>query len=161
MQGLSFDFRKGTKGAWQRAVGPVQLPCRSSFHLVPSMPTSLGSSRLVNGESTRRYNNGSWFRKTRRLGSGPGTFPGNDSAIPQRTRKGISFRQSQQTMPANHTDLDKRLWGAADELRANSRLKSSDNSVPNPWPSFSCDKTCAPDFPPPLPARQPAGYHRS
>jgi type I restriction enzyme M protein len=33
-------------------------------------------------------------------------------------------------MPANHTDLEKRLWGAADELRANSRLKSSEYSVP-------------------------------
>ena len=26
-------------------------------------------------------------------------------------------------MPANHTDLEKRLWDAADELRANSKLK--------------------------------------
>ncbi len=33
-------------------------------------------------------------------------------------------------MPANHTDLEKRLWSAADELRANSRLKSSEYSVP-------------------------------
>jgi type I restriction enzyme M protein len=33
-------------------------------------------------------------------------------------------------MPANHTDLEKRLWGAADELRANSKLKSSEYSVP-------------------------------
>ena len=29
-------------------------------------------------------------------------------------------------MPANHTDLEKRLWSAADELRANSKLKSSE-----------------------------------
>src|SRR5438874_7045682 len=33
-------------------------------------------------------------------------------------------------MPANHTDLEKRLWNAADELRANSKLKSSEYSVP-------------------------------
>ena len=33
-------------------------------------------------------------------------------------------------MPANHSDLEKRLWGAADELRANSKLKSSEYSVP-------------------------------
>jgi type I restriction enzyme M protein len=33
-------------------------------------------------------------------------------------------------MPANTTDLEKRLWGAADELRANSKLKSSEYSVP-------------------------------
>src|SRR5205823_13160684 len=33
-------------------------------------------------------------------------------------------------MPANHTDIEKRLWDAADELRANSRLKSSEYSVP-------------------------------
>ncbi len=33
-------------------------------------------------------------------------------------------------MPANTTELEKRLWGAADELRANSELKSSEYSVP-------------------------------
>jgi len=33
-------------------------------------------------------------------------------------------------MPANHTDIEKRLWDAADELRANSKLKSSEYSVP-------------------------------
>jgi type I restriction enzyme M protein len=33
-------------------------------------------------------------------------------------------------MPANTTDLEKRLWRAADELRANSKLKSSEYSVP-------------------------------
>src|SRR5215469_4975743 len=33
-------------------------------------------------------------------------------------------------MPANHTDLEKRLWSAADELRANSKLKSSEYSIP-------------------------------
>jgi type I restriction enzyme M protein len=33
-------------------------------------------------------------------------------------------------MPANITELEKRLWGAADELRANSKLKSSEYSVP-------------------------------
>lgn len=33
-------------------------------------------------------------------------------------------------MPANNTELEKRLWEAADELRANSRLKASEYSVP-------------------------------
>jgi type I restriction enzyme M protein len=33
-------------------------------------------------------------------------------------------------MAANTTELEKRLWGAADELRANSKLKSSEYSVP-------------------------------
>ena len=33
-------------------------------------------------------------------------------------------------MPANHSELEKRLWDAADELRANSKLKSSEYSVP-------------------------------
>jgi hypothetical protein len=34
------------------------------------------------------------------------------------------------SMPGNHNDLEKRLWDAADELRANSGLKSSEYSVP-------------------------------
>src|SRR5882724_5953203 len=33
-------------------------------------------------------------------------------------------------MPANHTEIEKRLWEAADELRANSKLKSSEYSIP-------------------------------
>jgi type I restriction enzyme M protein len=33
-------------------------------------------------------------------------------------------------MPANHNEIERRLWAAADELRANSRLKSSEYSVP-------------------------------
>ncbi len=33
-------------------------------------------------------------------------------------------------MPANYTDVEKRLWDAADELRANSKLKSSEYSAP-------------------------------
>jgi len=33
-------------------------------------------------------------------------------------------------MPNNHNDLEKRLWDAADELRANSQLKSSEFSIP-------------------------------
>ena len=33
-------------------------------------------------------------------------------------------------MPANHTHLEQRLWDAADELRANSRLRASEYSVP-------------------------------
>jgi len=33
-------------------------------------------------------------------------------------------------MPANTTELEKRLWRAADELRENSKSKSSEYSVP-------------------------------
>jgi len=33
-------------------------------------------------------------------------------------------------MAGNHNEIEKRLWGAADELRANSKLKSSEYSVP-------------------------------
>jgi hypothetical protein len=33
-------------------------------------------------------------------------------------------------MSANHADLEKRLWSAADELRANSKLKAFEYSVP-------------------------------
>jgi type I restriction enzyme M protein len=33
-------------------------------------------------------------------------------------------------MPSNNTDLEKRLWSAADELRANSRLRAADYSTP-------------------------------
>src|ERR1700693_6100561 len=33
-------------------------------------------------------------------------------------------------MPANHNETEKRLWDAADELRANSKLKSSEYSIP-------------------------------
>jgi type I restriction enzyme M protein len=33
-------------------------------------------------------------------------------------------------MPANHNEIEKQLWSAADELRANSKLKSSEYSVP-------------------------------
>jgi len=33
-------------------------------------------------------------------------------------------------MPANHNEIEKRLWEAADELRANAKLKSSEYSVP-------------------------------
>ena len=33
-------------------------------------------------------------------------------------------------MPANNTEIEKRLWGAADELRANSKLKSSEYAIP-------------------------------
>src|SRR6266568_6479976 len=48
----------------------------------------------------------------------------------QGTPKGVGFRKLLTTMPANTTELEKRLWGAADELRANSKLKSSEYSVP-------------------------------
>ncbi len=33
-------------------------------------------------------------------------------------------------MPGNHTEIEKRLWDAADQLRANSRLKSSEYTGP-------------------------------
>jgi type I restriction enzyme M protein len=33
-------------------------------------------------------------------------------------------------MVVNNNELEKRLWDAADELRANSKLKSSEYSVP-------------------------------
>jgi type I restriction enzyme M protein len=33
-------------------------------------------------------------------------------------------------MPANHNEIEKKLWASADELRANSHLKSSEYSVP-------------------------------
>ena len=33
-------------------------------------------------------------------------------------------------MPANTTEIEKRLWDAADELRANSKLKASEYSIP-------------------------------
>ena len=33
-------------------------------------------------------------------------------------------------MPSNNTEIEKRLWDAADELRANSKLKSSEYSIP-------------------------------
>lgn len=40
------------------------------------------------------------------------------------------FTPREPNMPANHTEVEKRLWEAADELRANSKLKSSEYSVP-------------------------------
>jgi type I restriction enzyme M protein len=33
-------------------------------------------------------------------------------------------------MPTNNTDLEKNLWAAADELRANSKLRAADYSIP-------------------------------
>ena len=33
-------------------------------------------------------------------------------------------------MAQNNNEIEKRLWGAADELRANSKLKASEYSVP-------------------------------
>ena len=33
-------------------------------------------------------------------------------------------------MPGNHNDIEKRLWESADQLRANSGLKSSEYSMP-------------------------------
>src|SRR5439155_11593566 len=34
------------------------------------------------------------------------------------------------SMPNNHNQIEKRLWDSADELRANSKLKASEYSVP-------------------------------
>src|ERR1035437_2827360 len=42
----------------------------------------------------------------------------------------VQGRGCARAMPANTTELEKGLWGAADELRANSKLKSSEYSVP-------------------------------
>jgi len=33
-------------------------------------------------------------------------------------------------MPSSNNELEKKLWDAADELRANSKLKSSEYSMP-------------------------------
>ena len=33
-------------------------------------------------------------------------------------------------MPTNNTEIERRLWAAADELRANSRLRAAEYSVP-------------------------------
>ena len=33
-------------------------------------------------------------------------------------------------IPGNHSEIERRLWEIADELRANSKLKSSEYSVP-------------------------------
>ena len=33
-------------------------------------------------------------------------------------------------MPSNNTELERNLWDAADELRANSRLRAADYSIP-------------------------------
>src|SRR5262249_22565920 len=38
--------------------------------------------------------------------------------------------RKQSPMVANNSEIEKRLWSAADELRANSRLKASEYSVP-------------------------------
>ncbi len=40
------------------------------------------------------------------------------------------YKGGQLQMVANNSEIEKRLWSAADELRANSRLKSSEYSVP-------------------------------
>jgi predicted RNA-binding protein with EMAP domain len=42
----------------------------------------------------------------------------------------ISSFLPQNHMANNHSEVEKRLWEAADELRANSNLKSSEYSVP-------------------------------
>ncbi len=41
-------------------------------------------------------------------------------------------------MAGNHNEIEKRLWDAADELRANSKLKSSEYSVPVLGLTFLC-----------------------
>lgn len=42
----------------------------------------------------------------------------------------VLFQERERIVPANHTESEKRLWEAADELRANSKLKLSEYSVP-------------------------------
>ena len=44
--------------------------------------------------------------------------------------KGSEKKEKTGYMAGNHNEIEKRLWGAADELRANSKLKSSEYSVP-------------------------------
>src|ERR1700704_4033863 len=39
-------------------------------------------------------------------------------------------RRAYWLMANNHSEIEKRLWASADELRANSKLKSSEYSVP-------------------------------
>src|ERR1039458_2035967 len=38
--------------------------------------------------------------------------------------------QPREIMANNHSELEKRLWDAADDLRANSKLKSAEYSIP-------------------------------
>jgi type I restriction enzyme M protein len=51
------------------------------------------------------------------------------SAVPQNTWWAGDYSRGADST-ANHTEVEKRLWEAADELRANSKLKSSEYSVP-------------------------------
>src|SRR5580700_2735233 len=44
--------------------------------------------------------------------------------------KGLSTKFDFTAMSNNHSEIEKRLWEAADELRANSNLKSSEYSIP-------------------------------
>ena len=41
-------------------------------------------------------------------------------------------------MPGKHTEVGKRLWDAGDELRANSKLQSSESFVPVLELAFVC-----------------------
>jgi type I restriction enzyme M protein len=38
--------------------------------------------------------------------------------------------REESSMPGNHNEIERRLWDAADELRANSKLKAAEYSVP-------------------------------
>jgi len=42
----------------------------------------------------------------------------------------VTYMNSDPVMPAKHNEIEKRLWEAADELRANSKLRSSEYSPP-------------------------------
>jgi type I restriction enzyme M protein len=42
----------------------------------------------------------------------------------------VPYRHEENHTVSNNNDIEKRLWDAADELRANSKLKSSEYSVP-------------------------------
>jgi type I restriction enzyme M protein len=60
--------------------------------------------------------------------SPPGVFLPRPHAEPAEADD--ATRAARVIMANNHNDIEKRLWDAADELRANSKLKSSEYSVP-------------------------------
>ena len=77
---------------------------------------------------------GIWFSLLRvfnhRLGNSDRQILAESPAGEINSCKSNQFTPRKWTMPANHTEVEKRLWEAADELRANSKLKSSEYSVP-------------------------------
>jgi len=59
-------------------------------------------------------------------GAGP-VFEASDDYLKTVVNKGIASDD----MPDNANQIENRVWAAADELRANSRLKSSEYAVPS------------------------------